>query len=528
MDEESLFDASGAITRKDFMRLSAAGAAALAVESLSGCASFIPKNVPKIDYTGDVLLKNCNAIDVAEGRVMPNASILVRNGLIHSLDGSDIGPAATVFDMAGKYAIPGLIDAHNHSTVTSCFGIDTADLSSHLRQQKRNYSDSIEAGITTFRDMGAFPGMLHGMIKDIAAGRLNGPRVQFCNSILNLSGSHPEVSPSDAHPLAPLVALFTGMVMTNFKDMKELRSVIAKNSEGAHFIKLTMDNRSLFAKKPDEIPVYTDEMLACIFDFAQRKSLPVACHVNRKFGFDRAVRYPVSSLEHVVSDALLTDSEAELLVKKNISVVPTMIIGLNYMMEEAYDRVPERFRSDLIMGELGIRREYMRREATRYVEPVIHRKNLDAIANYRTLGYDNLWKHKLFLINPDVFFNMVMNGTKNIQKMRAAGVNLGLGIDAGMPFSYFGSQHRELEFLARAGFRNDEILRIATSNGAKILGMQDKIGTLEKGRCADIVLLDKNPLSDVTAYRDPRVVMKAGAIVFSRSIIQPEKPASAS
>ena len=73
------------------------------------------------------------------------------------------------------------------------------------------------------------------------------------------------------------------------------------------------------------------------------------------------------------------------------------------------------------------------------------------------------------------------------------------------------------KLLQRVGFSNIEILRCATINNAKILRMEDKIGSLEIGKYADMVVLDKNPLEDIRALRKPQMVFKQGGIdVFLR------------
>jgi len=77
--------------------------------------------------------------------------------------------------------------------------------------------------------------------------------------------------------------------------------------------------------------------------------------------------------------------------------------------------------------------------------------------------------------------------------MNQAGILIGCGIDAGMPFCYFGGNYREYEILQRIGFSNIEILRCATINNAKILRVEDKTGSLETGKYADIVILEKIP-----------------------------------
>ena len=166
------------------------------------------------------------------------------------------------------------------------------DLLNHARQQKQNYVSSIESGVTTMRDMGAFPGLLHLFIRDIEKGNMPGPRVVYCNSMLNIMGSHPEIPPSDFNIFARPALFFIGMIMNNFKNTAEMEECLKENAKGASFIKLTLDNQTLFCKKNKKIPVYTKEQLDIIFHFAEKKGLPVSGHHQFKYGFDRAMEYP--------------------------------------------------------------------------------------------------------------------------------------------------------------------------------------------------------------------------------------------
>jgi len=516
---EKLF--SGNLNRRDFLFKTFGTTAALALPHLTGCANAGIKNVPQIDYSRDLALKNCRIIDVKKGTITPNTAILIRKGRIIAIE-KTISDAqnATVVDCKGSYCIPGLIDAHCHTTVSPVFTMSTFDIFKHMEQQKRHYSLCIESGVTTVRDVGAFPGSLHGFIRDIKNGNLIGPRVLFCNSIINIKGGHPDVPPSDINIFAKPASLFIGMVMTNFEDTDELRDILDEMSCNASLIKITLDDKSVFCKKKP-LSVYTNEHLDTIFNFAQNRGLPVSAHCHRKFGFDRGIKYPLHSFEHMVADAHLTDSEIETMAAKGISVVPTMTIAQCYLMEEAYEILPEAYKNDFIMNELKIRRQYLSGDAANHCNPDLHKQNMKMLKYYKNPGTDRLWENKIFLVNPDLYFGMMIYGADNLKKMQQAGIRIGCGIDAGMPFSYFGGIYRELELYSRIGLSNEEILRTATINNAEILKIDDRVGTLEKGKLADIVVLGKNPLTDVSAYRNPKVVIRDGRILHSRESLPP-------
>jgi imidazolonepropionase-like amidohydrolase len=504
--------------RRDFIKYSLLTAGALSMPAIQGCA-ISRKNVPSLNYKTSILIKNARLVDVISGQIIENAWLLVNKGIITAQGTGEAqkNSQSIVFDMKGKYLIPGLIDAHCHSTATSVFSMRMIDLHNHSRQQKQNYASLIESGVTTIRDMGAFPLLLHLFMKDIEYGYVPGPRVLYCNSMLNLRGSHPEIPPSDVNIFARPASLFVGMIMNNFKDTKEMEECLVENSRGASFIKLTLDDKTLFCKKNKEIPVYTKEQLDLIFRFAEKAFLPVVGHHQFKFGFDRAMEYPFHSLEHIVTDTVLSDDDVMKMAKRNVAIVPTMAIAQSFIAEEAYDKIPEKHLSPEVTKELQVRKEHFEKEAVNHVDPLFHRQNIDALKFYKTIGKDKLWAKKKFLVDPDIYFNMINNGYASLKKMNQAGVLIGCGIDAGMPFSYFGANYREYELLQRVGFSNIEILRCATINNAKILLIGDQTGSLETGKYADMVALDKNPLEDIRALRKPQMVFKQGDLMFSAS-----------
>ena len=137
---------------------------------------------------------------------------------------------------------------------------------------------------------------------------------------------------------------------------------------------------------------------------------------------------------------------------------------------------------------------------------------MSALSNYKKYGCDNLYKNGKFHAQPEIYFNVLLRGPKNILKMKQAGVSIGCGTDSGVPLMYHGSLWREMEMLGRIGFSNQEVLKCATINNARILRMEDKIGTIEKGKFADMVAFKENPLLKIEACRTPQIVIKEGRI----------------
>ena len=200
------------------------------------------------------------------------------------------------------------------------------------------------------------------------------------------------------------------------------------------------------------------------------------------------------------------------MAKKNIAIVPTMIIAQVLAAEEAYEELPRQFQTDFIVNEMNIRRQFLNSSQDDYVEPSIHKNNVSSLNNYKKYGCENLYKKGKFHADPEIYFDILLRGPKNTLKMKQAGVNIGCGTDSGVPFMYHGSLWREMEILSRIGFSNKEVLQCATINNARILRMADKIGTIEKGKIADMVAFKENPLIKIETCRAPQVVIKKGRI----------------
>jgi len=192
------------------------------------------------------------------------------------------------------------------------------------------------------------------------------------------------------------------------------------------------------------------------------------------------------------------------------------VVGNIYAYEEAFTSLPAEYRDEEIDNELRIRREYWGGITDADCEPLIHRMNIESIAALRRLSFQQLIENKYFVVNPHIIFKGLKFGKENLRRLDAGGVMMGVGTDAGTPMNYHGTIWRELEILARAGITNDRILRSATAVNAKICGLDDRVGTLEPGKLADIVVLDGNPLVKIEACRKPTLVFKGGKLEVQR------------
>ena len=507
------------ISRRNFIQGSiySTAAAMISLNSIQGCTSLPPDRSLKINYDNGINLINCNILDVINGKILKNKTIKIREGkIVRIIDPEQFkyGDAIEI-DTRNNYIIPGLIDAHCHLTMPSVGEFHVMDFLLYFNQIKRNCIEQLYNGVTTVRDVGALPGALKYLLKEIEYKRLPGPRVVYCNAITNIYKSHPDISQSDVSIFALPGKFIAGDISLWYKDTTDLMNKLKANTQqNESFIKLTMDDVSIICGK-GRLPVYSNEHLNLIFRYAYKHNLPVAGHIQSKFGFDRALKFNINTMEHSICDAYLSDQEIFEMVSKKIANVPTFVVDQIYATEEAFDSIPDEYRNDLIDSILKDRREFIYSKQDRYVESKIHDTNINYLKNYKKFGCNNLYKNGRFCAKPEIFFNALKYAPDNLKKMNQAGVLIGCGTDSGVPFMYHGAMlWREIELFTKIGFTNAEAIRTATINNAKILNLSDKIGSIEKGKIADMVVYNKNPLIDISTIKDPIAVFQNGNIVY--------------
>jgi imidazolonepropionase-like amidohydrolase len=204
-----------------------------------------------------------------------------------------------------------------------------------------------------------------------------------------------------------------------------------------------------------------------------------------------AVEAGADILAHSIRDREVNKSFIDLLLSKGIIYIPTLMVGMRYeevMSQQIELSAPER-----------------------------------KIANPRILeSLNDLQNIPERLIPPGVLGKMKRKASvspdpiamKNLEILKRAGVTIALGTDAGNIGTVHGpAVFREMELMEEGGMSAEEILTSATMNGAKLLGKEKELGTLETGKLADLVILSSNPLAAPGNMSDIHLVMKGGRII---------------
>jgi imidazolonepropionase-like amidohydrolase len=379
-------------------------------------------------------------------------SIVVRDGRIAEvrdgfIDPRDIGDVEVV-NLADRFVLPGLIDAHVHLLVEqgpeyklNLVAKSDADRAFDGALFARR---TLEAGFTTVRDVASTGQATFALRDAIAAGHVPGPRMLAAGNALwatgHLSGFRPDV-----------LALFDTTTDCDGADDCR-RAVRAQVGRGADVIKLHATGAVLNEVDSWLEQQLTDEELQAIMETAHALGRRTAAHAHGVKGINAALRAGVDSIEH---GSFLDDSSIALFKTHGAYLVPTLM---------ATEALTARSAANASLSPIE-----------REKAAAVGRAMQDAAA-----------------------------------RAREAGVKIAFGSDSGV--TPHGDNAREFELLVAAGMTPMEAIRAATVSCADLLGLADQIGTLEPGKAADLIATAGNPLEDVGALRDVGFVMRAGVI----------------
>jgi imidazolonepropionase-like amidohydrolase len=405
----------------------------------------------------DVVIHNGTLIDGTGGEPVADARVVIRGGRIVAAGPADgpLPPGATAIDARGGTILPGFIDCHAHVTfeVASVEAQMRRPLSLNFYNSVRIMRTQLDAGITTVRDAG---GADLGTKLAVETGVVPGPRLQICVTPLSPTGGHFDHRfPIGVSPkLPPYPGKPSGICDGVDEVCKRVREVLLA---GADVIKICTTGGVLSPTDRPEYVQFSPEEIRVVVDEARyRGGRTVMAHAIGAEGINNALRAGVRSIEH---GPYIDDEGIELMLERGAYLVPTLMAGFSL------------------------------------VEPREGRASLpeDVLAKAREINQRQL---------------------AGLERAYRAGVRIAFGTDAAV-FPHRESL-RELELMTRTGMSAMEAIVAATRTAAACLGWDDRLGTLEPGKLADLVITTVDPLTDIGALQDPSnivLVMQGGEIV---------------
>lgn len=370
---------------------------------------------------------------------------------------------AQIVNAAGKFLIPGFCDMHVH-------------IFNHVTRRPPNtwyFPLFVANGVTSVREMWTKPEDMSQVIewrRLFAEGALTFPRIAAVGTVVD---GQPATWPN------------TDTVTTPEEARRMVRRV---KDAGVDFVK-TYSNLSR-------------ESYFAIVDEARKQNISFAGHVPFAVGADEASQAGQRSMEHLNQVLETCSSKAQELLR-----VPVKDWNSAYdnLMVDTFDESKCRKLFSLLAENHTWQVPTLIRKQMYYFSGDLRYFTESPRLKYVPADEQAIWK--LYIARQKKLSEDEKNLRKKIwhaylalvEAMRHAGVEFMAGTDLGNEYIYPGfSLHDELALLVKAGVSPMEALQAATRNPAKFLGVLDQLGTIEKGKLADLVLLDANPLDEIS------------------------------
>ena len=348
--------------------------------------------------------------------------------------------------------MPGLMDMHVHienQTSPTRYVDGFRDNEADVAYKALPYAQiTLMAGFTTVRHMGG-SGVNIALRNAINNGLVVGPRIYTAGKSIAPTGGHADPTNGVKRELMGDPGPDQGVINGPYDARKAVRQAV---KYGSDVIKVTATGGVLSVARDGSAPQFQQDELEAVVETAKDFGIHVAAHAHGDEGMKRAVKAGIHSIEH---GTLMTEETMDMMIKAGTWLVPTVTAG---MSAAEYAKIPG------------------------YYPPVVRDKAMRIGAQIQ-----------------DTFARAYKKGVK-----------IAFGTDAGV-FPH-GDNYREFVYMTEVGMPNLEAIQAATLNAAVMMGIEDKLGTLEAGKLADIVAVNGNPDQEIKVMKEVIFVMKDGKI----------------
>ena len=419
------------------------------------------------------LIQNARIV-VGNGKVIESGEVLLSRGKIENVYDSTSPDAKTLnaeaIDAAGKTVLPGLIDMHIHLGASGGFPDDFSKFDPN-KSAEHELEAYLYCGATAVRSVGDRLDQLLKLRQKFGTGESLGTELFFCGPLFTAEGGHgteyAKYMPEAMR--ASFNAQFVRIPKTPDEARKQVDDLAA---QGVNAIKGVLE-----AGVPGHSFNRIDlKILRAVVEEAHAKHLPVAIHTGSVQDVMDAVALGADSVEHGSFINEIPDEVFAEMKAKGIAFDPTLSVCEGFM--------------DFAKGDTSL----LKRSLVQQVTPK------DLIAGTEKAATSDQEQFKKLRDGISRHPMSLKTGNNNLLKAWHAGVTLITGSDAGNFLVMHGStvQH-EIELWVAAGIPLEVALQAATNNAAKLLRADKRIGTVEKGKEASLLIVDGNPLQDVHA-----------------------------
>ena len=402
-------------------------------------------------------ITNATLIDGTGADPVRNATIIIDGERVTQIGaGVAVARDAEVIDAGGRTVMPGMIDCHVHMLYhpASLQERLLTPPTLQLFMGARNARETLDAGVTSVRDAGGTP---QGFKMAIDRGLIPGPRMKIAVTALSQTGGHGAAT----MPTGVRVRALSGLgpewpenVVDGPDEVRKAARAILR--AGADVIKLMSTGGVLSPSDEPGHTQFTPEEIAIMVQEAAAAGKTCMAHAQGTQGIKNAVNAGVASIEHGI---WLDDEVMAEMKRRGTFLVPTLVAPL-WVLRNA-------------------------EKAPGSVLPQSVRKTKEVMADHKA----------------------------SITRAVAAGVRIAMGTDSGV--GPHGCNAEELERMVECGMTTMQAIVATTKTASECIYTQTDAGTLEPGKLADLLILDGDPLADITVLQDKArlaLIMQGGRV----------------
>jgi imidazolonepropionase-like amidohydrolase len=413
-----------------------------------------------------IVLNHATVIDGSGGAPMEDVAIVMADGKIR-----EMGPAAEakipegaqVEDISGKFVMPGIINLHGHVGMTQ--GL-VQDIKNYTRENvDANLKTYALYGVTTTTSMGTDADLILEIRDEQRRGKVNGARVFTALQGFTALGGYPTKVPG-----------VKGVAQETATAAQARAWVDQLADKGADIAKMWVDTHH------GEYPKITEEVRKAVIEQAHKRRMLAFAHLYELADAKSLMDAGLDMIAHSVRDKVVDKELISKIKSRNATYVPTL------------------------MREVST---YVYSEAPVWLDDPFFTKRVDAatIQAVKT-------KLKATQSNPKTIEEGKQDlkmALRNLKLLADSGVRIGFGTDTGPPARFPGYfEHMEMELMVEAGLKPMDVIVAFSKTASETLRVQNEFGTLAKGKAADLIVLDKDPLENIRNSRSIEAVYLAG------------------
>ena len=413
-----------------------------------------------------IVLNNATVIDGTGAAPVEGLAIIMADGKIREMGPAaqiEIPEGAQVVDVSGKFVIPGIINLHGHVGMTK--GL-VQDIKNYTRENAdENLKTYALYGVTTTTSMGTDADIILEIRDEQRRGKVNGARVFTALQGFTALGGYPTKVPG-----------VKGVAQEVASAAQARARVDQLADKGADIAKMWVDTHH------GEYPKISEEIRKAIIEQAHKRRMLAFAHLYELADAKSLMDAGLDMMAHSVRDKVVDKELISKIKSRNATYVPTL------------------------MREIST---YVYSEPPQWLDDPFFTKRVDA-ATVQAV------KTKLKTAQSDP--KTVEQGKqdlkmamRNLKLLADAGVRIGFGTDTGPPARFPGFfEHMEMELMVESGLKPMDVIVAFSKTASETLRVQKEFGTLVKGKAADLIVLDKNPLENIRNTRSIDAVYLAG------------------